>query len=504
MKTLLIGLGHENIGLQYLSSFLKSKGIETSIFNAGVSIAAYYLMGNLLNKIPYNKEYLNYTLSKIKEHNPDLIAFSVTTDHFLWAKTISEKIKKFKDIKIIWGGPHPSAVPEIVIKESFIDYVCIGEGEEALYELCEALQNKKPADNIKNIWSKTGSKIHKNDIRPPIKNLDELPFPDRDNFFKEHKSYTDVYSVITSRGCPYKCSFCANTVLQKIYENYSFVRRRSPQNVITELKIAKKENITHILFADDIFTLNKSWLKEFLISYKKEINLPFTCEIHPAHIDQETLTLLEEANCASAGFGLQSIGDEIRNNILKRSDTKEQIIKTILLFQTSPIYLYVDILLDVPTQDKKELIETANFLNTYKPDMILPFNLKYYPSLPITDYAKNLNILSAENITDINAGKAFKPFSIGKGLNKEISALSSLILGARVLPKSVFNTIVKHELYKFNIGLTNVLFHIYCIASDIVLMIKKKKRMFFYFPLFKQIKYYINFLITIKIQRKYK
>lgn len=504
MKTLLIGIGHENIGLQYLSAFLKNQGQETKIINVGISIQDYYLMGRLLNKIPYSQKKIKSLLAQIKIYNPDLIAFSVTTDHYAWAKTISQEIKNSLDIKIIFGGPHPTALPELVIAESFVDFVCIGEGEEALLELILALEKNTSTDKILNIWGKLKGRIIKNPVRPPIKDLDAIPFPDRENFFKNYKEYTDVYSIITARGCPYKCTFCANTVNQKIYKSYSYTRRRSPENVIAELQLAKKNNLNHILFADDIFTLNKSWLKTFLTLYAAEINLPFTCEIHPAHMDAEILKWLEEANCASAGFGLQSAGEKIRNDILKRGDSLEQIKNTINLFKSSPIYLYVDVLLNVPSQDKDELILTASFLNKYKPDMILPFNLKYYPGLPITNYALHNNILTAQNVNDINSGKSFTPFSIGKDTDKETAALCSLILGARVLPEKIFEAILKHKLYRFNIGMTNFLFHMYCVISDIFLLLAKRKRMFFYFPLSKQLKYYIMHIYKMNLKRKYK
>lgn len=501
MKTLLIGIGHENIGLQYLSSFLKQHYQKTKIINVGISIQDYYLLGRLLNKLPYSKKYISYIIKQVKNYNPDLIAFSVTTDHYLWAKTLSNEIKKQSNVKIIFGGPHPSAVPHHVIAEDFVDYVCVGEGEEPLLELVLALEQNKPTDNILNIWSKKNGSIIKNNVRPPYKNLDELPFPDRDNFFNEYKNYTDVYSIITARGCPYKCTFCANTVNQEIYKNYSYVRRRSPENVILELKAAKKQKIKHVLFADDIFTLKKSWLKKFLALYSKEISLPFTCEIHPAHVDKEIIKWLEDANCASAGFGLQSAGEKIRNEILKRDDSLSQIQNTINMFKDSPIYLYVDILLNVPSQDKEELILTATFLNKYKPDMILPFNLKYYPKLPITDYAFENKLLTSKNISEINNGQSFSPFSIGKNTDKETATLSSLILGARLLPKPIFDIVIKYNLYRFNITLTNFFFHIYCILSDICLIIIKRKRMFFYFPLSKQLKYYIISMFRINFNR---
>ena len=115
----------------------------------------------------------------------DLIGFSVISDTYGWACQIAGELIKRIDIPVIFGGIHPTSVPDIVIKEDFVDYVCAGEGEEAMVELCDALQQGKDTTSIRNVWTKRNGRIIKNPLRPLISDLDSLPFPDKELYYKD-------------------------------------------------------------------------------------------------------------------------------------------------------------------------------------------------------------------------------------------------------------------------------------------------------------------------------
>ena len=155
------------------------------------------------------------------------------------------------------------------------DYVCVGEGEDAMVELASRIENSERTDNIKNIYTKLDGKIIENELRPLIEKLDDLPVPsfNLDNLYRyyqgnilclaEHQHlynqmFPDYYFIITSRGCPYRCSYCLNSALININRSYIRLRRRSNHHIISELKNLRKvykQRVT-IGFVDDDFCAN--------------------------------------------------------------------------------------------------------------------------------------------------------------------------------------------------------------------------------------------------------
>jgi len=182
-------------------------------------------------------------MRSIKEANPEIIAFSATTGVHTWALEKAREIKRKFNIPILFGGPHATFFPEIIENKN-IDFACIGEAEEAIVELLNALEEEKDTSKIKNIWSKTGEIIHKNPIRPLIQNLDELPFPDRSLYYKRYPFLKNQNSrdFIFMRGCPYQCSFCYNHSLQKMYKNNGkYIRFKNVDKAIEELLEVKQK-----------------------------------------------------------------------------------------------------------------------------------------------------------------------------------------------------------------------------------------------------------------------
>jgi radical SAM superfamily enzyme YgiQ (UPF0313 family) len=171
-----------------------------------------------------------------------LIAFSVLSTEFEFSIKISKLIKENFQIPIIFGGIHPTIEPKEVIKNEYVYMVCIGEGEDTLLELVNKMESGKDVKNILGLWVKENGRVFKSPIRPLETNLDKFPFPDREIFDKRHfiKDYPGS-PFLTSRGCPYKCTYCCNHLLQKIYNYKNYVRFRSVDNVLDEMEFVKKK-----------------------------------------------------------------------------------------------------------------------------------------------------------------------------------------------------------------------------------------------------------------------
>ena len=169
-------------------------------------------------------------------------------------------------------------------------YVSIGEGEYATLDLVNALERsddgvRLPDPAIPNWWFKLNGEVVRNGLRPLLtsEELDELPFSDRELLYNAHQQSrsTKIKPFITGRGCPYDCAFCFNKAFSDLYSGRGRrFRRRSPDNVIRELKeVTSQHDVRFILFMDDTFILQDAWLNEFMSRYKAEIGLPFWCQV---------------------------------------------------------------------------------------------------------------------------------------------------------------------------------------------------------------------------------
>ncbi len=307
--------GHYYVGIGYLSSVLKEEGFETSLLHVKELFAD-------------KQDFLDRVVSA----KPDLIAFSSTSLTFRYVQEMAMWLHDAGlGIPVVSGGIHSTLAPGEVIETPGIDIVCIGEGEQPLRELAVALNEGKDIRNIPSLWVKDGGQIHKNEVGGITRDLDSLPFPDRAIFDYQNLEHERNGKAVfmASRGCPYLCSYCSNLILQKTISKGKageYVRFRSVDNVIAEIKQVLKNypSITTLLFDDDLFFLRKKWGAEFAEKYSAEIGIPFTCNMRPNHLNRETAALLKKAGCVEMKIGLESGNEWIRNSILKRNLSDEQ------------------------------------------------------------------------------------------------------------------------------------------------------------------------------------
>jgi len=476
------------LGVDYIAAFLEQKGHDVSLI---MDPFLFHWWGTKTIK-----KFFSYTpliVDKVVREKPDLVAFSVISDTYGWALSTAEEIKKKINVPVIFGGVHPSSVPERVIKEDPVDYVCVGEGEEAMLDLVEALKNGEDTSKIPNLWSKVKGEIVKNEPRPLLSNLDSLPFPSMGTYngeVKDTRWFCGTYSVAATRGCIYKCTYCIHSCLTKTYKGKGpYFRRRSVDNVIEELKYAKKnfKIRTLVILEDEIITNDLKWLKEFCEKYKQEINLPFACQTHPGYLTPEVVQMVETAGCIVLGLGIQTISDQLKKDILHRSEVSENVAEQIGWLKKSRMLLVCNILLDFPGQDEKELLNIARFLNEHRPDLPMFYWFRYYPGTEIVSIAEERGFLSQEEVELIEENKEWKPFTRGCNIlyKQEYNSLVGLILVSHILPKRLFNFIYDKELYRHNSFLLRIVIHFYRVIAFVY-------QFFAYRP--KKVMYQLTFL----------
>ncbi len=374
MKVLFIQLRFEsNTAVMCLSSFLKSKGHQTDVL------------------IIEGED--NY-IQKVKEEiKPSIIAFPATTVDIKKLLEVNKKLKRSFLFFSVFGGPHPTFFPELIKENSLIDAICIGEGEYALLELADRLEKNQRTDDICNLYLYREGKIIKNSIRPLIEDLDSLPFLDKDIY---SKYYSNSYlrknvpiRFLSSRGCPYKCTYCFN---HKFFELYSVsgkrIRRRSVDSLIQEIKeVIEKFDIPMVSFQDDIFCFSKKWMIEFADKYKEEIGLPYSINTRPNTIDDEMASLLKKSGCYYVTFSIETGDNFLRNEVLNRNMSDLEIKNSADSLHNYKIPFCTGNMLGVPGETMDTLMKTIEINRKCKPHYAWASIFQPFPKLNLTCYA---------------------------------------------------------------------------------------------------------------------
>lgn len=305
MKALFIqrALGQEMLGLMYLSRALRDNGHETKCLFLPTS-------GDLLQEID--------------RFAPDLLCYGTTTGLHRYYMQVNRYIKAHRKIFSVFGGMHPTFVPEIV-EDPAIDAVCVGEGEAALVELVNRLQAGQSVADVQNFHVKEDGVVHRNPVRGLIQDLDGIGFPDRELIYANKLYRNSPMKVfITSRGCVGRCSYCFHSGYGMLYDSGPgrYLRRRSPGHVIAEIDaVRRKYPLEFVHLTDDMFNFNRAWQEEFLREYKREIGLPFSAIFMIDWTDPDLLALYKEAGCANIRIAFETASDDLKSELERPKDT---------------------------------------------------------------------------------------------------------------------------------------------------------------------------------------
>lgn len=454
-KIVFVVVGVESLAVEFLSSYLKSCGHDVDlVFDPRLFDSEAVRFPKLAGFLDIKKELAREIVAK----KPDIVGFSVFTFNYQRCLSLAREVKKLnRKTPVIFGGIHPTSVPGVVIKEKCIDMICVGEGEYALEELLGSMSKEKEIKtDIKNIWFKKGRRIIKNPCRPLIDDLDKMPYPDKELFYRVYPQYvTDDYFALSSRGCPFACTYCGNNVLRRVYKGLGApVRRRSPENICDELFLMKQTyHPRQITFADDVFVQDLGWIKEFTRDYKKRINLPYVMITHPRFVNYQIAKQLAESGCFLLMFGLQSASEKTRFTILKRFETNKEIEKAAQACHHAGLNFAIDHIFNIPTEGLREYEEALVFYNKLRPTIINAYWLQYFPKTEIINTAIREGIIKRSMVKEINEGKTSTSLVVGFGGKDNFDPqlvyrnFQFLFMLMPVLPQKLVNIIIRNKLY---------------------------------------------------------
>ena len=346
-----------NHGLASLSAVLKSAGHETSLIHVCES----------LYPLPCSEK----IIQRIREYDPGILGFSVMTQQYDWSCALVRDIRAAGiRTPIAIGGVHPTMVPEEVTESGLFDYIMVGEAEHPFLELVNRLERGEDPSRVPNLrlYRPGGRSI----INPvgPFPALEGLPDMDWDLFdmariLEVKKGWL---SLLTSRGCPYKCTYCFN---REIVDRYledggarsakEYLRHYPIAQVLREIDRIREKNptIRTIIFDDDLFTLNRQYVLEFCEAYRKSgVGLPFVVNAHVQVFSDEMAAALKDAGCMIVKFGLESGSARVRREVLWRPMTNATIERAFAAAHRVDLHTSAFVMFGLPTEGKAEVLET--------------------------------------------------------------------------------------------------------------------------------------------------
>ena len=364
------------LGIGYIASTLEQEGFQVKIIDCPA---------------------LNLThahLSSIFEtEKPEIIGFTITT------LSVSSAIIASRDSKsvspsslIVIGGPHPTSLPEETMNNGNFDVVVLGEGEYSFLEVAQRVKSgSRDFSDIKGLMYRKNGELAYTAKRDYVDNLDSLPFPAFHLFpplSKYHPMPGNVRGVpyvqmMTSRGCPYQCTFCDRKVFGQLF------RARSPKNVVDEIEmLMQRFAIKEVKFNDDTFNVNPARVIEICEEMlKRNIKILWTCRVHVKNLSLELLKIMKRSGCWQIGFGIESADAAILEKI-KKNITLDECRDAVRVAKACRMNVKVSFMLGLPGETEKTMQKTIDFAKTLPADIV---NFHIFIPFPGTELFNKIN-----------------------------------------------------------------------------------------------------------------
>ncbi len=355
-------LRNEKLGIMYLSAALRQGGHET-----------------LLCWI--EREDVHELIAGFR---PDFLAFSLVTGSHEAMLTLAAELRTRYGLKVIVGGPHATFF-HAEIPERSADAVVIGQGERAMLDIVEG----RALGRV---------------VQYDLANLDTLPFPDRELFYR-YPEFRDnpMKNVISCRDCPYSCTYCYNHAWKEKFKTQAnFLQKRSVGNVIAEIRdIKARYPLEQVIFIDDNFLLKRAWIEDFCRRYPQEIGLPFLCCFSLNLLDEDLLLQLKKAGLVMVNFALESADPVVQKDILNRGHIKnEQIVHAIRLLRKHKIKTRMQNMIGMPVAAPlQDALNTLDFNRRNRVDDSWVSILQPYPNTRMAEYCVRHGFITGEEVS---------------------------------------------------------------------------------------------------------
>jgi anaerobic magnesium-protoporphyrin IX monomethyl ester cyclase len=372
-----IGLVAPPLGIAYIAAVLEENGIDVEIIDA----AALEMTWETLE-------------TEIKRISPGLVAITALTPTIDKAMQTAELAKKTcPQATVVMGGYHPTFNYQEMLERDYVDIVVMGEGEYTMLELVETLDEGGDLKNVRGI-------AYKDVVTPPrpiIEDLDELPFPARHLLPMDHYKILNMKlhtaTMISGRGCPMQCSFCASAALHG-----NKLRMRSPMNVVDEMEhLINDHDSGMIAFMDDTFTLKPSRVEEICDEIKRrDIDVYWGCTARADTLSEKLLRKLSDSGCITMFLGVESADQQQLDRVNKQL-TIEKIRQAFKLSRENDIRTIASVVLGMPGDTKESIERTIKFVRELNPSYALFSLATPYPGTRFYQEAVQDNLIKVKD-----------------------------------------------------------------------------------------------------------
>ncbi|MCZ6597677.1 MAG: radical SAM protein [Planctomycetota bacterium] len=346
---------HEFEGIKALSATLKQHGHATDCF------------------IPAEEKDFDRA---VLDFQPDVIGVYATTGQEKWCYPhIRRWRRELPHLKTVWGGPHPSFDIEMLRDAEYVDATTKGEAEYAVLDLVNAWEAGRSIEDIPNVAYLEDGVPFQNPIRPIVQDLDELPFPDVDIFYKyPFLRGKRVMQVHASRGCQNNCTYCTVPLMKKEWisgkKGEKFNRTKSVDYLCEEMNdiLARYPGFQMVNFGDAALNMYRGWLEEFADKWPKRVGLPFATNININFLNENDIVNLKRAGCVSVQFGLESGSEDVRIRVYKKGYTDKMVERIPVLLKKHKISFRTNNIMGSPAETLDDMFETVRVNKRIKPN----------------------------------------------------------------------------------------------------------------------------------------
>ncbi len=381
--------GATNSGLRLLAAALRRAGFacDTIFFGRWINNGV---------RMPAAREIAALT-DLIASRRPTLVGLGFGSPYLAWARWVAATVRDRLGVPLAAGGIHPTLSPTDLYGHA--DFICVGEGEEALVTLARALQAGRPVAGVPGLHVREGLGYRVDAPPDLLPDLDALPyrdFTDAGRFFMDGRRVTPGdplrharwLRVHGSRGCPFACAYCYNASLRKVYGSQgNRHRRHSVEWVLGEIAHIRRSltRVRRILFDDDTFVFPQPWLDEFCARWPGEVGLPFDILAHPQALNEQQLAQLQRAGLSGLQVGIQAASRREVADLYHRTGV-DQTLAFARLCRKLGIDAVYDIILDNPQADDTDREELFDLLEQMpRPVRLFLYSLNVFPQTGVAD-----------------------------------------------------------------------------------------------------------------------